>query len=411
MHVVLFEGQLWPHMAPLSLSRPAFALASGTGTLLDKQLRYLKPSKLTLWVRPEMVEYCKQRVVPSLKIPVAINAPLDDEPALVLSGRTLHFADYEVPPHTAVCLDDENRVRSAYVVSPGLSYEDAITRSDKWLKLQDLPHMMPQSRMAEHAWDLLNWNEEALLADFVAMQRDCVLPPGPYHVLEQGNVCLGKDVKLSPGVVLDGSKGPVILGDGVSIGANAVLQGPCFIGAHSIVSPLANIRAGTSIGPMCKVGGEISNSIFIGRSNKSHEGFVGDSYIGEWVNLGAGTNTSNLKNTYDVVSLPLLGTETPSGRRFLGSVIGDHTKIAIGTRLNTGSYIGYGSMIAASSITPRYVPSYTFLTDRGMQPYRMDKSIEVMTQVMSRRGLMFGSLEEEMAQYAARVAKEIEKPV
>src|SRR5882762_3804670 len=139
MHVVLFEGRFWKNLAPLSFSRPVFMLASGTGTLLDKQVRYLKPSRLTLWVRPEMAEYCRRRVVPTLKVPAQINAPLDDEPALIISARTLHFSKYDVPSDPAVSLEDGNLVRSAYVVSPGLTQEDAITRSDKWLKLAELP--------------------------------------------------------------------------------------------------------------------------------------------------------------------------------------------------------------------------------------------------------------------------------
>ncbi len=411
MHVVLFEGQHWTRLAPLTFSRPAFMLASGASTLLDKHIRHLKPSRLTFWVRPEMAEYVRLRVGPLLKVPFAINEPLDDQPALVISSRTLHFSNYEVPPDPGVCLEEGDLVRTAYVVSPGLSPTDALTRSDRWMKLLELPHMMPQSRMVQHLWDLLNWNEESIVADFVTMPQSGPLPPGPYHVIEPANILLGKDVKLAPGCVLDASKGPVLIGDGASIGANAVVIGPVSIGAGATISPLAQIRGGTSIGPGCKVGGEISNSIFIGRSNKAHEGFVGDSYIGEWVNLGAGTTTSNLKNTYDEVSVPLAGVETMTGRRFVGSIIGDHTKTAINTRLMTGSYLGYCTMIAASRITPKYVPSFTFVTDRATEPYRMDKAIEVMKAVLTRRNLPFTAFDQAIAEYALSAATSVEKPL
>lgn len=409
MHVVLFEGQFWKNLAPLALSRPVFLLATGCGTLLDKQVRHLKPTRLTFWVRPEMADYCRQRVIPTLNVPAQVNVPLDDEPALVINGRTLHFSDYEVPGQPAICVEDGDLIRTAYVVSPGLGPDDAMTRSPAWLRLLDLPHQMPQSRLANHAWDLLNWNEEAIVNDFVTMPHAGGLPAGPYHVVEPENVLVGKNVSLAPGVVLDAGKGPVIVGDGVSIGANSVIQGPCYVGPNAVVAPLANIRPGTSIGPMCKVGGEISNSIFLARSNKSHYGFVGDSYVGEWVNFGAGSTTSNLKNTYDEVSLPLLGDETPSGRRFLGSVIGDHSKLAINTRLMTGSYLGYSTMVAASRITPKYVPSYTFLTDRATEPYRIDKAVEVMKAVHARRGMPFEALDGEIATYVAKVTKTLEK--
>src|SRR4029079_16305029 len=115
-----------------------------------------------------------------------------------------------------------------------------------------------------------------------------------------------------PGCVLDASKGPILVGAGATLGANCVIQGPCAIGAHSSVMPVALIRPGTTIGPGCKVGGEVSNTILQANSNKSHEGFLGDSYLGEWVNLGAGTTTSNLKNTYGEVSMKIGSREIAS---------------------------------------------------------------------------------------------------
>src|SRR2546421_10206329 len=127
MHVVIFEGSRWPTFAPLSLSRPVFCLASGMSTLLNKQLRYLQPTKLTLWVRQGLVGYCRKHVLPNLKIPADINTPLDDEPALLVSGRTLHFGKYDVPNEPSVMIDNDGEC-SAYVISPGLSPRDALTR-------------------------------------------------------------------------------------------------------------------------------------------------------------------------------------------------------------------------------------------------------------------------------------------
>jgi UDP-N-acetylglucosamine diphosphorylase/glucosamine-1-phosphate N-acetyltransferase len=410
MHVVLFEGQFWTHMAPLSLSRPVFLMATGTGTLLDKQIRYLKPERLSLWVRPELAEYTRKRVVPKLGVPTDVNVPLDDKPALLMSARTLHFSTFAQPSDPCASIDDGDIVRSAFAISPGLSPDDAMSRSPKWLKLLELPRVDAQSRLTNYAWDLLSWNEESIVNDFIAWTGDKTeLKAGPYHVIEPDKIRLGRDVKIAPGAVLDASKGPIMLGDGASVGANAVVQGPCAIGPAAVVAELARVRPGTSVGPVCKVGGEVSSSILTAHSNKSHDGYLGDSYVGQWVNLGAGTTTSNLKNTYDEVSIPLLGEKRPSGRKFLGSVIGDHAKTAIGTRLMTGSYIGYSTMIASSKITPQYVPSYTFLTDRATEPYRRDKALEVMRAVMARRGLTFDATDEHLADYASSAAKKIEK--
>ncbi len=233
------------------------------------------------------------------------------------------------------------------------------------------------------------------------------IPAGPYHIVSEQNISLGKNVELEPGCVLDAGKGPIMIGDGALIGANSVIQGPCYIGNNTAVRPHGLIRPGTTIGPGCKVGGEISNSIILGNSNKSHQGFLGDSYLGEFVNLGAGTNTSNLKNTYGQVTVQIGNRKFETGRRFVGSVIGDHTKTSIGTRLTTGAYVGYGSMVAHAS-PPHFIPSFTFLTDKGAEPYRREKSVEVMEQVRARRGLGWGDVEEKMLDYAVKAAKEIE---
>ncbi|HLL89791.1 MAG TPA: putative sugar nucleotidyl transferase, partial [Tepidisphaeraceae bacterium] len=183
MHVVLFEGSRWVDLAPLSLTRPVFTLTIGAGTLLEKQLRHLRPSRLTLWVRPELARWCEAYVAPHVGVPCAVNQPLDDEPAMLMSGRTLHLQQYEFPAEPSVVVDEHPQgdvVRAAWVHLPGLSPDDVMERSARWVGLLDLPRTLPQGRMCEHVWDLIGWNEEALLSDFVARQG-CAgsLPSGP----------------------------------------------------------------------------------------------------------------------------------------------------------------------------------------------------------------------------------------
>jgi UDP-N-acetylglucosamine diphosphorylase/glucosamine-1-phosphate N-acetyltransferase len=293
----------------------------------------------------------------------------------------------------------------------GLSYDDVMNRTPRWMRLMDLPRMDDQARMANYVWDLINWNEESLMEDFVALhERPGVRPAGPYHVVHEESVWIGADVKIEPGVVLDASRGPIMLDAACSIGANSVLKGPCYVGSHAQVKPLCVIHAGTTIGRSCKVGGEISNSIFTAYSNKGHEGYVGDSYLGEWVNLGAGTTTSNLKNTYGPIRVRMgATTEVETGRRHLGSLIGDHAKTAIGTRLMTGSYIGYCSMIASSALPPTFVPSFSFITDRGREAYRVDKAIQVMEAVYARRNRVRQPHEDATVHYAKEAAAEVER--
>src|SRR5258706_13216854 len=407
MHLVIFEGMHWGTFAPLSLGRPVFMLATGMATLLEKQIRHTNPSRVTLWVRPELADLCRRRIVPKLSIPATVNEPLGDEPALLQSGRTLFLKKFKMPEENSVVLDDTGVVLSAFIRSPGLSPSDILNRTDRFLKIHDLPRAQSQTRLVERLWDLIKWNEESLIEDHAHNRREKrPFATGPYHMVEQENIWLGEGVRPSPGVVLDGSKGPAVVDHQAHLGPDCVRQGPCYIGPYAAVAALAIIRPGTSIGMMCKVGGEISNSILFGYTNKIHDGFLGDSYVGKWVNLGAGTSTSNLKNTYDEISVQTPQGMVKTGRRFLGALIGDHAKTAIGTRLTAGSYIGFSSMLAISHIAPKFIPSFTFNTDSGSQPYRLDKAIEVMKAVFDRRNRSWDMDDEQVVRYVARIAPE-----
>lgn len=409
-HVVIFEGSRWDAFAPLSLSRPVFCLATGASSLLQKQLRHMAPQRLTLWVRPELESFCRERVLPHLTVPTEVNQPLDDEPALLLNGRTVHFGAFEYPPHEAVVVDEGEVVRLALARRPGLGPRDVLERTDRWLGLLDLPRTMPQSRLVDSLWDLIYWNEESLVEDFADLHSTgAPRPQGPFHLLSEESVWFGHHIKLEPGCVLDAGKGPVMIGDGATIGANSVLRGPCSIGPHARIKPLTQIHPGTSIGPGCTVGGEVSHSILLGHSNKSHEGFLGHSYVGKWANLGSGTTTSNLKNTYGEVRARVGSREVATGRQFVGAVIGDHSKTAVLTRLGAGTYVGFFTMLAGSGVAPQSAPSFTFWTDRGTEPYRMDKAIEVTRRVFARRERSLTETDQQIMQYVAKAAPTIER--
>ncbi|HSI34026.1 MAG: putative sugar nucleotidyl transferase [Phycisphaerae bacterium] len=414
MHVVVFEGSNWRGFAPLSLSRPVFALASGTGLLIDRQLRHLKPSRVTLWCRDGLADWVAAEIAPRVNTlagcEIAINRPLDDEPALLIDGGTTTFSAGE-PVEGVGVIAAGGSVRRAVVRDAGLSPADALESTERWQAILGLPKLPGELRSADWAWDLVAHNQEALAEDYAAQFADRAgdrRPEGHYHVINAERVSFGAAVAMEPGAVLDASRGPVMLADGCSIGANSVIKGPAYVGPHCQVKPMTVIHAGTTLGPVCKVGGEISNAILTGYSNKAHEGYLGDSYLGEWVNLGAGTITSNLKNTYGEIKIRIGSRELPTGMRHLGSLIGDHAKTAIGTRLMTGSYVGYSSMIAASGLPPTFVPSLSFITDRGREAYRMDKAVEVMKAVYARRQKGWNAVEEGRVRYVAEMAAEVE---
>lgn len=406
MHAVIFEGSHWTDFVPFALTRPLFCLRSGATTLLEKQLRAVNPDRLTLWVRPEMEAFLRANVLPKLSMPCSINTPLDDEPALVLAARTLHLSRFEVPNSPCVVLEEDRLIRLAYVKSPGLSQDDVMRRSDAWLKLLDLPQTMPQTRFSRHWADLISWNEEAIVADSIHCKHPTPVAARA-HLVNERDIHASPSAHIGVNVVLDASKGPILIDDDATIGANSVIEGPCYIGASSRISPLTLIRPGVSIGPVCRVGGEVGNTIFQAYSNKSHDGFVGDSYIGEWVNLGAGTTTSNLKSTYGLIKLQLGSREVQSERVLLGCAIGDHAKTATYTQLTAGAYVGTGSMIAISDRVPRFVPSFSFWTDESRQHMAVDKAADVAGRMQSRRALTHQPFETEILHYAAKTAKDL----
>lgn len=409
MHVVIFEGSRWDTFAPLSLSRPTFMLPCGMGRLIDQQIELLKPTRLTLWVRPQLVALLRRHVLPKLPVPTEINQPLDDEPAVLTSGRTLHFARFELPAEPCVVHGEQGVVQYAYVRDmAGLSPTDVFQRSPRWQAVLNLPQDEPQGRFVNRLWDLIAWNEEALIADFVRWKGGNALPAGPWHVVQPADVRIMHNVKLAPGCVLDASRGPIVIDTAASIGAAAVVEGPCYIGAYTQISPQAYIRHGTTIGKVCKVGGEVSNSVINSFSNMPHHGFIGDSFVGSWVNIGAGTVTSNLKNTYGDVRVQIGSHQYQTTRGRLGAMIGDHSKLAIGTRLNTGSYIGYCCQLSGSQLTPKFVPSFSFWTDDGTQPYDLDRAKVVAKRMMDRRDRPWTDVSEEVMNYVAATAADVE---
>lgn len=242
-------------------------------------------------------------------------------------------------------------------------------------------------------WDVRRGLGDALAAD-VAEIAKTDFPPMPEGAMSVGGYPLAIDpsARVYPGVVFDREHGGVVIDEHAVVRPGAVLTGPVYIGPNSVVMDRAVIRPNTSVGPWCKVAGEVSATVFQGFANKAHDGFIGDSYVGQWANLGAGTTGSNLLNTYGIVKCAVeadAGPE-PTGLQFFGSVIGDHVKTSIGTRLMTGSIIGTGSMWAGADAVKGSVGRFRWVTDAGESPFRIEKFLEVARVVMRRRGVEMG---------------------
>ncbi|HCD52980.1 MAG TPA: glucose-1-phosphate thymidylyltransferase [Balneolaceae bacterium] len=251
-----------------------------------------------------------------------------------------------------------------------------------------------------HFWDMLIHNGTEIEADlqFFNVKKLSETDTTQYFGSSPDNVFISEKATIEPNCTFIADEGPIFIGDHAVIEAGSVIRGPVAICDHAIVKSSARIGDGTTIGPVCKAGGEITNSIFHSYSNKSHDGFVGNSIIGQWCNFGANTITSNLKNDYHPVRLRNWKTKEyfEGGVQFFGTVMADHTKTAIHTKLNTGTVCGVSTNILSSKFTPAIIPSFTWLSDNGTMDYRIEKAISAMKAMMKRRSVEMNSEYESM---------------
>jgi UDP-N-acetylglucosamine diphosphorylase / glucose-1-phosphate thymidylyltransferase / UDP-N-acetylgalactosamine diphosphorylase / glucosamine-1-phosphate N-acetyltransferase / galactosamine-1-phosphate N-acetyltransferase len=251
---------------------------------------------------------------------------------------------------------------------------------------------LPGRHLLSRPWHVRSFRDSALRHDLDAMTadvsagRDASSMPG-VTLVPGGAIFVHPSATISPTAVLDAEGGPIVIDEHAVVRPGAIVIGPVYVGPHASVLERALIRPNTSIGPYCKVAGEVGGVIFQGYSNKAHDGYLGDSWVGEWVNFGAGTTNSNLLNTYDQVIARASpgGPNERTGEQFLGAIVGDHVKFAIMSRLMTGSVLHTGSMFAQSAAVSGCVPSFTWATDAGAKPYRFEKFMEVARAAMGRR--------------------------
>ena len=392
--LLLFEDSQVDRLYPLTYTRAACELRAGLLTLLERFITNLRGTSFAgVLVRPHLASVVRRRVGE-----VPVNPSLSTREGILLVNarwllRAEQAAAFRLPD-----VDTAGLAQST-VVWAHLSAELASTLDlsriheprafDAVLpKLQRIA-VNPAPTLINRPWDLLDAQRGAILEDFARLgaANHGQLLPGA-HLLAPEKIHIARGVKIWPGAVLDAQNGPILIGEDTEIGANAVITGPVAFGAHCVIRTGADIREDSSFGPNSRVGGEIINSLFLGNANKQHHGFVGQTIVGEWANLGAGTTTSNLKNTYGNVKMPLTGADEASGRLFLGSLIADHAKLGIGTYLSTGSVIGFGSHVVVPR-PPRFVPSFAWVTDKGVARADFEKLEQVAATVMKRRGQEF----------------------
>jgi len=401
MRLILFDSQEKARInfCPLVLNRPLWELRCGISSLEKKLTSKIGVSDVGYFVPDYMADAYRAKV----DRPVNDLSVLGGDDLLVVDPR-VKAAGFDVAASgpSEVGLDDEGNVLYARIRKDDLSKlaTDDIGGFIAAAK-RHLPTVRSSLSTWEYIWDLILASPAQITADFAVAARS-----GIEGVVEQPNVIRGskKDVYIAPGVtvhpmvVIDAEGGPVYIDEGAEIHPFTRIEGPCYIGKESVLFG-AKCRSGNSIGPVCRVGGEVEESIIHGYSNKYHDGFIGHAYVGEWVNLGALTTNSDLKNDYSPVSVVLDGRRPiHTGSAKVGSLIGDHVKTSIGTLFNTGSYVGAMAVIMATGKPlPKSIPSFAWFVEGVVtKGFGKGQLYETAKAAMGRRDCEWSGAEEAM---------------
>ncbi len=395
--ICIFEDEKVSNFNPLTYLRPVYDLKCGIFTLREKIIMNFPDSKIILQTRKFLEKVIKE------ENPELLVNKFDDDEILFINGRLIlsgkNFIDKE---HN---IGEKLFAVDGEIVAAKLRKEtySKITVANHTLDFSSLKDKLPleevHGTVVEYPWDLVYNNGNEIKSDYENVFQSKISQPIDKFkgVFTSGdNIYIGNNVKIHPTVVIDASDGPVIIDDDAEIMPQSTLLGPLYIGKKSKIKIGAKIYHDTSIGEVCKVGGEVENSIIHSYSNKQHDGFLGHSYLGQWVNLGAGTNNSDLKNNYGSIIVKINNRPVNTGLQFVGLIMGDHSKTAIGTQFNTGTVVGVSSNIFGQGFPPRYIPSFSWGGSEFLKEYKLEKASEVAELVMRRRSKQFTEAQKEL---------------
>ena len=368
---------------PLVSVRPTWGLRVGTMTLRDRIVRRLDAAEVDQLARPELGERLAEEGTP-LATSVPISGTLFVDGGLLITGELVARL---TRVHRSTLFMAGDRLVAAWgeaeaAVGPHDDVSMALLREGAGWERETV-----DAPVIARASDLIGHLDYLIRGELALIRGKQFSPwPGVSMVGEQP-VILGNDVVVDPGSTLDTREGPIFLDDGVTLTGNTWLRGPAVIGAGTTLlgGPIGPL---VGIGPRCKIRGEVAETIFVGYSNKAHDGFIGHSVLGEWVNLGAMTTGSDLKNNYGEVRLEMPSGTESTGLTKLGAFIGDHVKTAIGTLLATGTIIGPGANVFGSAgIGPKSIPSFAWGSHAEAGSMELDRAIALARTVMDRRGM------------------------
>ena len=387
MNYILFDGAVRNQLLPFTFTRPVADIRIGILTIREKWEKFLGSTTTTV-----TEEYLSDKFpMVELEQNVLINASFCPSENLVLLIKNLQENQaifYNDEPLAFYAKEDQEIDFDAFTIT---QYTD-----DDVLRI-------------ENTWDIFEKNHQAIKRDYdvLTQGRTSEAIPQTTIAFNPEHIFIEKGAKVMC-ASLNATDGPIYIGEDTVLMEGATIQGPFALCEHSSVKMGAKIYGGTTIGPHCKVGGEVANSVMMGFSNKGHDGYMGNSVLGHWCNLGADTNTSNLKNNYAQVRLWDYDTErfAKTGTQFCGLMMGDHSKCGINTMFNTGTVEGVSANIFGAGYPRNFIPSFTWGGSSGMETYNTTKAFEVAAVVMARRGLEFDTQEEAILNEVFEISKQ-----
>ena len=406
--ICIFEDEKFADLIPLVYFRPVYELKCGIFTLREKIERFFKSATVSLHCRGYLEATLKQQFPRKMVNKVA------DDTCLFLNGRVVmdDNLNSELQKTTGeVIFKNGDTVIGFRLSGENLSSFSKLLNSP--VKYSHLPHLKEievEARIINFPWDLITLNKVELPSDIEYLSQITKNLIDPLQIpntvmLNPEKIFIEKGCTIKPGVVLDAEDGPIFIGKNVKLLHNSVIQGPVYIGHDSTIKVGANIYHNSSIGPVCKIGGEVGDSIIHSYSNKQHNGFLGHSYLASWINLGAGTNNSDLKNNYGTIKIFINGRNVDSGSQFAGLTMGDHSKCAINTMFNTGTVVGVSSNIFGAGFPPKSFPSFGWGGGESVITFELEKALDVAKKVMERRNVYMTDEEESLFKYLFEITK------
>lgn len=386
MNYILFDGPARTALLPFTYTRPVADIRIGILTIREKWEKYLGSTTTTL-----TEEYLS-----------------DKYPMVELEENVMINASYLPNENLVEIISNLKSNQAVFKGDTVIAFFTNDSQEEVDFDQYEIIEFTDDCLTVEHTWDIFAKNDAAIREDFALLTEDRISQriSKTVNVISPENIFVEEGAKMEF-VTLNASTGPIYIGKNAEIMEGSVIRGPFALCEEAQVKLATKVYGATTVGPHCRIGGEINNSVLFGYSNKGHDGFLGNSVLGEWCNIGADSNNSNLKNNYEEVKLWSFETESfaKTGLQFCGLMMGDHSKCGINTMFNTGTVVGVSANIFGSGFPRNFVPSFSWGGASGFVTYQTHKAFEVAKIVMDRRHVVFTDQDKSILEHVFELSK------